>query len=66
MLCNQIIRSRAEPERATSLWSAAPVSGVSVADVKGKELVTGTETWHSAANFCTTQLQVHIEKTRRN
>jgi hypothetical protein len=66
MLCNQRIRSTAEPERAISLWSAASVSGVSVADVEGKELVTSTETWHSAANFYTTQLRIHIEKIRRN
>jgi len=52
-----MIRRTAEPERATSVWSAVPVSGVSVVDVKGKELVTGTETGHSAANFFTTQYE---------
>ena len=56
----------AEPERATSLRSAVPVSGVSVVDVTGEELVTGNETGHSAANFCTMQLRIYIEKIRRN
>jgi len=61
-----MIRRAAEPERATSLCSATPVSGVSVADVKGKELVTGTETGHSATNFYKTQLPIRIEKIGRN
>jgi hypothetical protein len=32
VLCNQIIRRTTEHERDTPLWSAAPVSGVSVAE----------------------------------
>jgi hypothetical protein len=56
------IKYKEGPEPSKSSWSAPPVSGVSVADVKGKELVIGNENWHTAAIFYTVRLRIHVQE----